>query len=208
MRQTEGADSSLNPFSWTRLGVGAYLVEQDDVEYGLRLSICRKEPWPFSGEPLPCSIMQPTPFLLHSSKCHKIRHQGARPLSTPFTPIHFRLVITVPGLVESRYRGIIEVELRHDSRDALADLQGFEFDSVELFGHLAADGITDHDIAAASHDFTEIPPGPTVSRAGLIGRGHVVAAIHSQLFGVPAVSLYRSVQILLNTRCEELDDEQ
>jgi len=208
MRQPEGADSSINPSSWTRLRVGAYLVEQNYVECRLRLSICCKEPWPFSGEPLPRSVMQATPFLLHSSKCHKIWAQGAWPLSTPFTPIHFRLVLPVPGLIEPRYRGVIEIELRHDSRDALADLQGLEFDSIELFGHLAADSITDGDVAAATHNLTEIPPRPAVSRPGLVGRGHVVAAKHSQLLCVPAVTLYRSVQILLNTRWEELDDEQ
>jgi hypothetical protein len=66
----------------------------------------------------------------------------------------------VPGLIEPRYRGVIEIELRHDSRDALADLQGLEFDSIELFGHLAADSITDGDVAAATHNLTEIPPRP------------------------------------------------
>ncbi|OCB21100.1 hypothetical protein A5674_03290 [Mycobacterium malmoense] len=152
--------------------------------------------------------MQATSFLLHSSKCDKIWAQGARPRSTPFTPIHFRLVIPVPCLVEPRYRSVIEIELRHDSRDALADLQGFEFYSIEVSGHLAADSIADADIAAATHDLTEIPPRPSISRPSLVGRGHVVVAIHTQLLCVPAVSLYRLIQILLNARWEELDDEQ
>lgn len=123
--------------------------------------------------------MQATSFLLHSSKCHKILAQGAWPFSTPFTPIHFRLVIPVPGLVEPRYRGVIEIELRHDSRDALAYLQGFKFDSIKLFGHLAADSITDGDVAGATHNVTEMPPEPAVSGPGLVGRGQVVAAKHS-----------------------------
>ena len=114
----------------------------------------------------------------------------------------------VPGLVEARYRGVIEIELRHDSRDALADLPGFEFGSIELFGHRAPDSITGGDVAAATHGLPEIPPGAAVSRPGLVVRGHVMAAKHSQSLCVPAVTLYRSVQILLNTRWEELDDEQ
>lgn len=82
----------------------------------------------------------------------------AWPLSTRFTPIYFRLVFPVPGFVEPRYRDVIKVELRHDSRDALADLQRFEFDSVELCGHLAADSVTDSDTSELAERISENAP--------------------------------------------------
>lgn len=117
----------------------------------------------------------------------------------------FRFEIPVPGLVEPRYRGIVEVKLRHDSRNALADLKGFELDSVESLGilrRIASPTMTLLPRRTTSPRFHQDKPSPD----RLVGR--VVATIHPQPLCVPAVSLYRVVQIPLNTRCEELDDKQ
>ncbi|KKC00348.1 hypothetical protein WR43_05570 [Mycolicibacter arupensis] len=123
--------------------------------------------------------MQATSFLLHPSERHKIGVQGSWPLPTPLTPIHFRLVIPVPSLIEPRYRVVIKIELRHDSRDPLADLKSFEFDSIELFGHLSTDGIMADGIATATYNLAEVPPRPAGSRSSLVGSRHIAAAEHS-----------------------------